>query len=173
MISPVNGEVDFDDGLRVAAHAPLALISPSVVSSCELPVPGWSQHILGLHPSNHGDFQVEASLDKERRVAAVFLGHRHPFYQADTPEDSERRAYHEGVILLDLFGQKEFSWGHVFCRFNPLHRLDWLVVVYDPFANVPLRARAVEMNLIAHEAIPAAPRHRQIRGCAPGGKRVC
>ncbi len=124
-----------------------------VVSTRKLPVPGWSQHALGLHTSDHGDFQVEVSVGMERRVEAVFLSHRHPFYEADTPEDSERRAYHEGVIVIDLHGQREFPWGHVFCRFNPLIKCDWLVVVYNPFTNIPLHARTVEMLLEAHEPV--------------------
>jgi hypothetical protein len=156
MISPVNGEVGFDDGLCVACHATLGTLAPFVVSSRDLPVPGWMQVVLGLHTADHGDFQVEASVGAERRVEALFLSHRHPFYEVDTPEDSERRAYHEGVIAIDLRGQSEFPWGRVFCRFDPLVKYDWLVIVYNPFKDVPLHARAVEKVLMAHELIPPA-----------------
>jgi hypothetical protein len=156
LISQVNGEVGFEDGLCIAAHAPLFAIAPSAVSSSDLPVPGWRQYVLGLHPSDHGDFQVEASVGETHRVEAVHLSHRHPFYQLDTTEDAGRRAYHEGVIASDLRGQLEFPWGHVFCHFKPTSKYDWLVVVYNPFANVPLQARMVEMFLAAHEPIPAA-----------------
>ncbi len=156
MISPHDGEVGFEDGLCIRGHAPLRRFGEFVVSSRNLPVPGWTQHVLGLHRSEHGDFQVEVSVGTERRVEALFLSHRHPFYEPETPEDSERRAYHEGVIIIDLRGQKEFGWGHVFCRFNPLVKCDWLVVVYSPFANIPLHAREIEKVLAAHELIPAA-----------------
>jgi hypothetical protein len=152
MISSLNGEVGFTDGLCIGAHAPLATISTSLVSRRKLPVPDWSQIELGVHRSDRGDFQVEASVSGEQRVEALFLSHSHPFYQPDTPEDAERRIYHDGVIATDLCGQREFSWGQVFCRFNPQIKRDWLVVVYNPFANVPLHARSVEMLLFAHES---------------------
>ena len=154
MISPQNGEVDFLDGLRIGAHEQIETLSRLVVSRRDLPVPGWSHHILGLHPSDHGEFQIEATVSAEQRVEALFLSHRHPFYQPDTPEDSERRAYHEGVIALDLRGQREFQWGHVFCRFTSQVKCDWLVVVYNPFANIPLHAKTVESILAAHEPLP-------------------
>ena len=155
MISPQNGEVGFEDGLRINPHAQLATLLASVVRSRKLPVPGWSQHILGVHTSDRGEFEVEASVGEENRVEALFLSHCHSFYQSDTPEDSERAAYHEGVIASDLCGQREFSWGHVFCRFNPQIMRNWLVVVYSPFLNVPLHARIVERLLAAHELIPS------------------
>jgi len=43
-------------------------------------------------------------------------------------------------------------WGHVFCRLDPASKHDWLVVIYNPFTNVPLSARSIEM-LFAHEPI--------------------
>ncbi len=98
---------------------------------------------------------MEASIGQTRSVEAGYLSHRHPFYQLDTPEDAERRAYHEGVIAFDLRGQLEFPWGHVFCRLQLGPKCDWLVVVYNPFDNVPLHARAAEMFLTAHEPVPA------------------
>jgi len=154
MISPLDGEVGFGDGFCVPAHARLTILLASVVNSHDLPVPGWSLYDLGIHRSEYGEFKVEAAVSKEKRVEALFLSHHHSFYQPDTPLDGERRVYHEGIIASDLRGQREFPWGQVFCRFNPLIKRDWLVVVYNPFTNVPLHARSVEMLLAAHEPMP-------------------
>jgi len=155
MISPINGEVSFQDGLCIGAHARVEALLGAVVSERELPVPGWGRHILGVHPSEHGDFDTEVVVSDERRVEALFLSHHHSFYEEGTPQDGERRVYHEGVIALDLRGQREFSWGHVFCRLNPLIKRDWLVIVYNPFANVPLHAESVEKMLAEYEPIPS------------------
>jgi hypothetical protein len=167
MISPVNGEVSFDDGLIIQAHATLSALVLSqtgfLFSSLkrrDLKVPGWSQYELGVHASCHGEFQVEASVSDVTRVEAVFLSHCHAFYEADTPLDGERRIYHEGVIAIDLCGQREFQWGHAFCRYQKEGHRDWLVVVYSPFANVAMREHAVERLLHAHEPLPAEERKR-------------
>ena len=156
MISAINGEVSFADGLCVGAHSQLATISSFVVSSYELSVPGWTRHLLGVHGSDRGDFEVHAIVGEERRVEALYLSHCHSFYQPGTPDDAERRIYHENVIAADLCGQREFGWGQIFCRVETLTNRDWLWVVYNPFANVPLYARSVEMFLAVHESIPSA-----------------
>jgi hypothetical protein len=161
MISLLTGDVSFDDGLSIRAHASLSALRLenagllwSSIKWRRLNVPGWSQCELGVHSSSHGEFQVEASVSDEPRVQAVFLCHCHAFYEAGTPMDGERRVYHEAIIARDLRGQQEFSWGHVFCRYEKKANRDWLVVVYNPFANVPMRERAVERLLRAHEPIP-------------------
>ena len=159
MILPSTGEIDFTDGLRITAHAliqPLLRNTRRPVWSCALPVEGWNQHFLGEHPSSFGRFEVEVATGAEDRVEGVFLRHVHPFYEAATPEDSERRAFHEGVIATDLCGQREFSWGHVFCRFKREGNRDALVVIYTPFCNVPLQQREVYRVLVAHEP-PGTP----------------
>jgi len=161
MISPANGEVTFESGLRIDAHAQIGALSIllariSVLPTYRnLPIPGWRQYVLGVHRSEHGDFEVEASVSDEDRVEALFLSHRHSFYQLGTSDDAERRVYHEGIIASDLRGQKEFSWGHVFCRFNAAIRRDFLVIVYNPFVNIPLDARTIQKVLAAHEPIPS------------------
>jgi len=169
MISTVTGEVSFDDGLSIQAHAPLSALLLadkgylwSALKRRKLNVPGWSQYELGVHTSRHGQFFVEASVSDIPRVEAVFVSHCHSFYQADTPLDGERRIYHEGIIATDLCGQREFSWGHVFCRYQTVGHRDWLVVVYNPFANVPMHEHAVERLLRAHEPMPAEGAHRGI-----------
>jgi hypothetical protein len=169
MISPVDGEVSFDDGLSIRAHAslPALLLANtghfwSSFHRRKLSVPGWSQCELGVHSSSHGPFQVEASVSDVSRVEAVFLSHCHAFYEAETPLDGERRVYHEGIVAIDLHGQREFSWGHVFCRHDKKENRDWLVIVYNPFANVPMRERVVEKLLRAHEEIPEGEAGRGI-----------
>ncbi|MDR3403499.1 MAG: hypothetical protein P4L99_13460 [Chthoniobacter sp.] len=98
---------------------------------------------------------MEVATGLESRVEGVFLCHRHPFYDAATPDDSERRVFHEGVIAADLFGQQEFPWGHVFCRLDRATNRDWLVVIYSPFSSVPLQQREVYRILLSHEATPS------------------
>jgi hypothetical protein len=157
MIIPHNGEIDFADGLRITAHSriePLLLVRPAAVTSRTLPIEGWSQHCLGEHASGFGEFAVEVAVGAEQRVEAVFLSHAHSFYEATTPDDAERRVFHEGVIAFDLRGQREFSWGHVFCRVDRKQNRDWLVVIYSPFCSVPLQEREVYHMLFAHESPP-------------------
>lgn len=155
MILPSTGEISFTDGLRITAHAliqPLLRSTPGSVSSRALPVEGWNQHLLGEHPSSFGQLDVEVATGAEHRVEGVFLRHVHPFYDPATPEDSERRAFHEGIIATDLRGQREFSWGHVFCRFKKQENRDALVVIYTPFGNVPLQQREAYRVLVAHDS---------------------
>jgi hypothetical protein len=158
VILPSTGEIGFEDGLRITAHAYVARLSRSLIeeriSARALPVPGWEQHRLGEHLSSHGRFEVEVVCGPERRVEGVFLKHLHPFYEPDTPEDRERRVFHEGIIATELKGQREFEWGHVFCRLDARENRDWLVVIYTPFAGVPLHEREIYRVLMAHEPTP-------------------
>ena len=93
-------------------------------------------------------------ISTEHRVEALFLSHRHPFYQSDTPEDSERRAYHEGVIALDLRGQREFNWGHVFCRFTLQVKCDWLESCITHSQIFRFTRRRLSRYLPPHEPVP-------------------
>jgi hypothetical protein len=74
-----------------------------------LPFKSWKQHILGSHDSEHGTFEVEALSKDQDRIQIVLLARQHSFYQPGTPSDADRRAFHEGVISLELSGQREFS----------------------------------------------------------------
>jgi len=121
-----------------------------------LPIPGWQQHMLGEHTSSFGTFSVEVATGFEHRVEGVFLSHSHSFYTTASQDDSERRAFHDGVIASDLFGQQEFPWGHVFCRLDYQSNRDWLVIIYSPFSAIPLHQREVYRVLIAHESTPSA-----------------
>ncbi len=145
MINPHSGEVSFHDGLRITAQAAiaevLALLEIPEALWSDMQIEGWRHYGLGPHISDYGTFSVEATIDDTRRVAAVHLSHVHAFYEAATPEDSERHLFHESIVARDLFGQREFSWGWVYCRYDPRTLRDWLVVVYSPFAAVPLHER--------------------------------
>jgi hypothetical protein len=155
MIAPETGEVAFDDGLWISAHICTSRLLPTLATGSvnvrSLPIEGWLQHTLGTHSCGFGAFDVEVTTGIERRVEAVFLSHRHSFYDVAAEDDSERRAFHEGVIATDLLGQREFSWGHVFCRLDRKAVRDWLVVIYSPFSAVPLHEREVFHVLFAHE----------------------
>src|SRR3954470_21379315 len=99
MIFRSSGEAGFVD-LRIL---PQAVLAPSEEHPTHaLPIPGWSQHLLGIHHSDRGAFEVEALSDEKRRIQVVLLAHHPPFYQSDTPEDAERHTFHEGVISSDL-----------------------------------------------------------------------
>lgn len=159
MIAPSNGEVSFKDGLCIKPFAVMRevlslLPDASRTQSRELPIQGWRQFKLGMHESNHGAFEVETSVGSEDRVEAVFLSHCHSFYDMSANGDPERRIFHEGVIATELRGQREFSWGYVFCKLERTKNRDWLVVVFNPYSNVPKRERREAMILTAHEEIP-------------------
>lgn len=155
MIIPSTGEIGFADGLRIAAHASVAEVRASLIESevteRAMPVPGWKQHCLGNHSSNFGTFEVEVVCGGEGRVQGVFLCHLHSFYEKATPEDRERRVFHEGIIATELKGQREFAWGHVFCWLDPSDNRDWLAIIYSPFSGVPLHAREIQRMLSAYE----------------------
>jgi hypothetical protein len=159
MIIASTGEVYFGKTLSVLPHQPFPSIMVDVkrkgVSRRKLPIEGWTQYMLGIHKSDHGDFEVEVVTGSELRIEGVFLSHHHSFYDPRTPDDAERRIFHDGVIASDLRGQREFSWGHVFCRVDTKANRDWLVIVYNPFSEVPLRAREAYRQLFAYEIPPA------------------
>jgi hypothetical protein len=133
MINRATGEVDFRGGLHFVPHCSIktlvanAAVAPKVRMQ-SLSLKGWKRHVFGLHVSEHGTFEVEALSADEDRIQVVLLAHQHTFYKANTPEDAERRAFHEGVIGSDLAGQREFAWGEVLHRLESALNKDWLVV---------------------------------------------
>jgi hypothetical protein len=162
MIIASTGEICFE-GLCLVPHAPVksilvdamrAMRNWAIVEKRRLPIEGWTQHLLGTYQSDHGDFDVEVVTGPEDRIEGVFLSHRHAFYERNTPGDAERRIFHDSIIATDLIGQREFPWGHVFCRVDNESNRDWLVVIYNPFSQVPLHAREVYRQLFAHEIPP-------------------
>jgi hypothetical protein len=159
MINQVTGEIDFRDGLRILPHCSVQSLSADSGSSPKvktqkLSLDGWKRHALGFHVSEHGTFEVEALSAENKRIHVVLLSHRHPFYEKGTPEDADRRAFHEGVVSSDLGGQKELAWGEVIFRLETTSNQDWLVVAYHRESRVPLPQKEVLLRLCAHEEIP-------------------
>jgi hypothetical protein len=159
MINRVTGEIDFRDGLRIVPHCTVNSLStardePMKVQTQKLPLGDWKLHVLGPHPSEHGNFEVEALSADDDCIHVVLLSHQHPFYETGTPDDAERRAFHEGVVNSDLRGQREFTWGEVICRLEMPASRDWLVVAYNRPPRVPLPEKAVLLRLFAHERPP-------------------
>jgi hypothetical protein len=150
MINRATGEVSFQSGLHIVPHRPIE----TAHGTRALSLKQWHRHILGTHPSEHGTFEVEALSAEEGRILIVLLAHQHSFYEPGTPEDAERRTFHEGVISKDLAGQREFSWGEVLCRLETSCNKDWLVIAYTRETNVPLPDRKALLNLLAHEPLP-------------------
>lgn len=157
MIDRATGEVRFNDSL---SFTPQCVLSPEHLrvlgarSSAFRNLPSWTMHHFNERESDRGRFEVEAVADDSGRVQAVFLSHVHPFYQSDTSNDSERRAFHENIITTDLSGQREFSWGQVLCRVDPKANRDHLVVVYTPGPHIPLHPSQILFQLHAHDKGP-------------------
>src|SRR5882762_8355700 len=135
MINRTTGEIAFQDGVHMAPHRSIqSLVSdakvPPEIRTRNLSLKGWKRHVLGLHVSEHGTFEVELLSADGDRIQVVLLSHHHNFYEPNTADDAERRTFHEGVIHADLAGQREFSWGEVLCRLESKPNKDWLVVAY-------------------------------------------
>ncbi len=151
MISRSTGEATFFD-LKVAPQK--VVPSPVGCRFRDLSAKDWRWHRLGIYRADHGKFEVEALTDKDDRVQILLLAHSHPSYKPNTPGDSERRAFHEGVISTDLAGQHEFSWGEVLCRLNATENKDWLVIAYTRGPHVPGQTPEVLLRLYAREPEP-------------------
>jgi hypothetical protein len=159
MINRVTGEIDFSSGLRIVPHSSLQSLSSGFGSSLKIEThrlshKEWKRYVLGFHGSEHGNFEVEALSSEDDCIHVVLLSHWHPFYEVGTPEDAERRAFHEGVVSSDLGGQREFAWGEVLCRLVQPANKDWLVVAYNRESRVPLPEKEVILRLCAYEGIP-------------------
>ena len=160
MINRVTGEVGFRSGLHIAPHCLAeelvvhAGTGPRVKTQA-LSLTGWKRHVLGSHDSEHGPFEVEALSAGGDRIQIVMLAHQHPFYEPNTPEDADRKAFHDGVIHSDLAGQREFSWGEVLHRFERKPNKVWLVIAYRHEAMIPLADREVILRLHTHEKYQA------------------
>src|SRR3954468_19473154 len=140
MISRATGEIALANGVVFTPQC--GLVQEHLIDARahhQLSVPGWTLHLLGEHEADHGLFEVQAVSDPASRIQTVLLSHEHPFYSEETPDDGERRAFHEGVIETDLGGLREFHWGEFFGRVDGDSKKDWIVVVYKPGPKVPLR----------------------------------
>ena len=159
MINRTTGEVGFKSGLHIVPHC-LAEALPTIAEgkikprNHNLSLEGWKRHVFGFHISEHGTFEVEALSSDGDRIQVVLLAHQHPFYEPGTPEDADRRTFHEGVISSDLAGQREFTWGEVLHLLESRPNKNWLVIAYSRDAKVPLPDRDIILTLRAHEGIP-------------------
>ena len=159
MINRTTGEVGFKDGLHIFPHCRVDALATIAGGKFEprtqkLSLDGWKRHVLGLHASEHGIFEVEALSSVEDRIEIVLVANQQLFYEHDTPEDADRRAFHEGVVSSDLAGQREFAWGEVLHRLGSAANKDWLVIAYSREDKVPLAGREVILGLGAHEREP-------------------
>jgi hypothetical protein len=158
MISAVTGEVVFENGLHFGPHEELQDTHlRDARSHVMLPMPGWTHHALGFHPSSFGRFEVEAVTDRHSRIQVVMVSWtpiQADGQQSEISLDVSRRSAHEAVIQTDLKGQEEFSWGEVFCRLGPASDKDWLMVTYADGPHVSLRRPHVPMSLSEHAAEP-------------------
>lgn len=139
MISRHDGEVSFSDGLVIRPHMPLWHLPSASRDLAGGSLMGWGMFTLGTHPSQYGDFAVEvacATVD-QRPVFLVVLVSMNPFFRMPVEKDRERRVFHEGVLARELSGQREFSWGEAFCKYNQEDRRDCLNVVYTAGPKVP------------------------------------
>lgn len=160
MINRDTGEVGFKSGLLIVPHCPVEKLAANAEAAPRIrtqdpSLKGWKRHVFGFHVSEHGTFEVEALLSDGDRIQIVLLAHRHTIYEPNTPEDADRRAFHEGVISSDLAGQREFAWGEVLHRLEPAPNKDWLVVAYSREAKVPLPDREAILTMRSHERFPA------------------
>jgi hypothetical protein len=156
MIHRTTGEVGFQSGLHIVPHCSIETLvaSPEIMTRIQkLSLKGWKRHVFGFHVSEHGKFEVEA-LSSDNRIQVVLLAHQHTFYEPNTPDDAERRTFHEGVISVDLAGQREFSWGEVFHRLERTPNKSWLVIAYSREAKVPLVERELILQMYRHEKTP-------------------
>ena len=159
MINRTTGEISFRDGLHIVPHSGIQSLMANdevrpKIRTQKLSLKGWKRHVLGFHDSEHGTFEVEVLSADEDRIHVVLLAHRHEFYESTTPGDAERRAFHEGVVNVDLAGQKEFKWGEVLFRLESASNKDWIVVAYSREAARPLQVKEAILRLCAHEDLP-------------------
>jgi hypothetical protein len=158
MINRVTGEIRFSDNFLIFPHCSLNSLSataqPLKVVTHKLSLGAWKRHVLGSRTSEHGIFLIEALSAEEDCVDVVLLSHNHPFYESGTPEDADRRAFHEGVISADLGGQREFAWGEVICRLEVSANRDWMVIAYNRQPRVPYPGKRDLLELLAHERTP-------------------
>lgn len=152
MISRLDGEVSFSDGLVIRPQMPLRDLPATSRDLAGGSLMGWVMFTLGIHPSKHGDFAVEvacATVD-ERPIFLVVLVSVDPFFQTAVEGDRERWVFHEGVLARELSGQREFSWGEAFCKYNREDRRNCLNVVYTAGPKVPGSALAALPSLVEH-----------------------
>lgn len=154
MIAAADGEVSFTDGLIIRAHTPLASlpVQPKLLGRSPL---GWSYFEAGRHRSEHGEFAVElACSDQDSLVVfLVVLWSVNPFFEVPSEQDRERAAFHDAVLVRDLRGQREFSWGEAFCKYNRQDGRNCLNVVYTAGPKVP-GCLSANLGMLSEHEVP-------------------
>ncbi len=160
MIDPATGQVFFQDGLTISVHCLVqSLFGAGPRRSYSLPGSFWKWHALGLHPSDHGPFEVEVVSRHDNRVQGVYLVHVDLKYDRAKGSELERGAHHEAVIAADLKGQREFWWGEVGCNRAEGSKDQWLLIAYNQGPQVPELPQSVTPHLAEHEpALPNQPK---------------
>ncbi len=139
MIDPRTGFLYFSDGFAIgpSTHAK----DVDTYQKVSFKIPKWHRHLLGFHSSDHGEFEVEGVSISSGHLGVVMLRHRHAFYDIPSESDAEREAFHESVIVKDLSGQREYTWGVVNLIIDPEEKKNSIFVVYTPESVVPLYER--------------------------------
>ncbi|MEI6534970.1 MAG: hypothetical protein WCN98_06495 [Verrucomicrobiaceae bacterium] len=150
MIDRVTGALNFKPGHEVRPHGMLPPEVPK--NSMPFQVDDIFIYVVGIWDSDHGPLVVGLVVNAERRIQGALLCHWVAHYRNRAPGDTERRAYHESIILIDLAGQREFPWGKVDCRHDNVDNRNWLVISYASGPQVPALPPEVFSHLSARES---------------------
>jgi len=151
MIDPQTGVSYFTDGFAIGPET--RAVELGAYRKVSFKIPEWHRHLLGLHLSEYGEFEVESISMSSGHLGVVILRHHHAFYDIPSDGDAERQAFHEGVLVKDLAGQQEFNWGAVLLQTDPEESKNSIFIVYTPDSVVPLNAREVLKTLFEYEKI--------------------
>jgi hypothetical protein len=151
MIDPRTGALYFTDGFSIGPET-LAM-ALDVYQKVSFTIPGWRRYLLGSHPSEHGEFEVEGIVTSSARLLVVMLRHDHEFYDISSDGDAERQTFHQGVVTKDLAGQYEYNWGVVLLHTAQKENKNSIIIVYTPESAMPLQKRETLKILLEHEQI--------------------
>jgi hypothetical protein len=143
MISAETGDVSFTNGLYIKGYSNLQQILRDArftgrVTSKQVQTVPFAKWDLGILDSDQGSFDVYLITDQNENIVAVFSTAKVEF-----PDDR-----HHQIILDDLRGQTEFTWGMVSAENK------WLAVVYSDSAAVPKPKEVTKAFLFAHAEYP-------------------
>jgi hypothetical protein len=158
MLSPITGTIGFNGDFHLVphqeltkAHFPDALVRPFDTLS------GWRYHLLGIHLSAYGPFEVEAVTNHHHRLQVVLLRcavEEVPRLKSRASIPSHRQNIHEEILATDLRGQREFPWGTVYHGDHPDLPKSWLIVAYSPGLHTPLPRFELPLHLFEHAPEP-------------------
>ena len=151
MISSSNGDLQFER-VSIKANATISEVLRDAhfngtVRAHKISSVSFQQWEIGIQTSDYGEFESEISTDEHERIKAVFLRST----IAEEPSD-----YYDRIILQDLKGQREFSWGSVLIRPNKRIGSSWLCVTYSDFSSVPYIEKLQLLELVERHPLPRA-----------------